>query len=285
MEKKRYVLLVALLLALALVVTGCGGEAANNETANNETGQSTEGTGEEKTTWELIQERGVLVAGLDDTFAPMGFREEGTNELVGFDIDMGEELAKRLGVKIQWQPTEWKGVLGSLNSKKFDVVISGMSITEERLKEIDFSIPYLNTGIGMVVKKGNTSIKTAEDLKDKRVATQTGSSGYKATQKLGLTNVVLYDQYPQAFQDLSLGRVDVIVVDLTTAAHYVTLKPGEYDILDERLVDDIYGIGIRKEDKDLKEAIDNALREMKKDGTLAAISKKWFGKDLTPEMD
>lgn len=276
MKMKRYALLVALMLALAVVITGCGGEAANNET-----GQATEG----KTTLELIKERGVLVAGLDDTFAPMGFREEGTNELIGFDIDMGEELAKRLGVRIEWQPTEWKGVLGSLNSKKFDVVISGMSITEERLKEIDFSIPYVNAGIGMVVRKGDTSVNSAEDLKNVKVATQTGSSGYEATKKLGLDDVALYDQYPQAFQDLSLGRVDVIIVDLTTAAHYVSLKPDEYDILEERLVDDIYGIGIRKEDQDLKEAIDNALREMKEDGTLSAISQKWFGSDLIPEME
>ncbi|WP_066634804.1 transporter substrate-binding domain-containing protein [Desulfolucanica intricata] len=103
-------------------------------------------------TLQQIKEKGVLVAGLDDTFAPMGYRDK-DNNLIGFDIDMGEELAKRLGVKMEWQPTDWNGVILSLKSKKFDVVISGMSITPERQKEINFSTPYLDAGLVMVVSK------------------------------------------------------------------------------------------------------------------------------------
>ncbi|MDS1030469.1 transporter substrate-binding domain-containing protein [Bacillota bacterium LX-D] len=128
-------------------------------------------------------------------------------------------------------------------------------------------------------------MKKADDLKNKVVATQTGSSGAEACTELGLKNVKLYDQYPQAFQDLAIGRVDVIVVDVTTAAHFVSKKPDDFKVLKKRLVEEPYAIGLRKDDKDLKKAIDNALTEMQKDGTLTKISQKWFGDDVTTKAE
>lgn len=275
MKKVKFLGLAVLVLALALAVAGCGGEKAADRPG--------EQAGAEKTTWEEIQERGYMVAGLDDTFAPMGYRDPKTNELIGFDIDMGAELGKRLGVEIKWQPTDWDGVIGALKSKKFDVIISGMSVTDERKKVINFSKNYLKAGIGMVVRKDNNDINSVEDLDGKVIATQTGSSGETACSDLGLKGVKLYDQYPEAFQDLAIGRVDVVVVDVTTAAHYISKKPDTYKVVGERLVDEPYAIGIRKEDKDLKEAIDAALTEMMEDGTLSRISMKWFGDDLIPK--
>lgn len=278
MGRTKLLWLIILVMGLAVFAAGCGGDKADksDEQVN---------PGTEKTTWEMIQEKGVIVAGLDDTFAPMGYRDEKTNELIGFDIDMGKELGKRLGVKVEWQPTDWDGVMGALNSKKFDVIISGMSVTEKRKEVIDFSKNYVNAGIGMVVKKDNTNINSADDLEGKNIATQTGSSGETACQDLGLEDVKLYDQYPEAFQDLAIGRVDVVVVDVTTAAHFVSKKPDTYKVVGGRIVEEPYAIGIRKEDKDLQEAINAALTEMQKDGTLTAISMKWFGDDVTPEAE
>lgn len=278
MGKNKYLWLLVLVLAFGLLASGCGDTGAADKDQN--------GQDEVKTSWELIQEKGEMTVGLDDTFRPMGFRDE-QNNLVGFDIDMGKELEKHLGVAIKWIPTDWTGVTGSLNAKKFDVVINGMSITETRLKEIDFSIPYVNASIGLVVKKGNDEIKTRDDLKGKTVATQGGSSGFEACQDLikdGIldeANLKQYNQYPEAFLDLELGRSDVIVVDLTTAEDYVASKPDVYQIVEEPLVADLYAVGIRKDDQDLKKAIDDALLAMMEDGTLADISKKWFdGKDM-----
>ncbi|MEG6616334.1 amino acid ABC transporter substrate-binding protein [Peptococcaceae bacterium 1198_IL3148] len=282
MSRTKYLVLTLLVIGLALFAVGCGGgeKPATNEQAATE-----------KTTWEQIQEKGVMVVGLDDTFRPMGFRDE-NNELVGFDIDMGKELEKRLGIKIEWMPTEWEGVTGSLNAKKFDAIINGMSITEDRKKAIAFSIPYVNASIGMAVTKDNEEIKTAADLEGKVIATQSGSSGYEACKKLvedGILaeeNVKMYAQYPEAFQDLEIGRVEAIVVDVTTAEDYVSKKPDNYKIVEEPLVADLYAIGLRKDDTDLKEVLDNTLREMMADGTLAEISKKWFdGKDMIAQPE
>ncbi|WP_449241512.1 transporter substrate-binding domain-containing protein [Desulfoscipio gibsoniae] len=281
MRRTKCLWLLMLVLSLALVAAGCGGE----EPAGKSDGQAVSGD-TEKTSWELIQEKGVMTIGLDDTFRPMGFRDE-KGELVGFDIDMGKEIEKRLGIKMEWIPTDWNGVTGALNAKKFDVVINGMSITKERAAAIGFSIPYVNASIGMAVLKDNTDINTKDDLKGKTVATQAGSSGCEACKSLIEEGIIKeaglrqYNQYPEAFQDLSIGRVDVVVVDVTTAEDYIGEKPDAYKIIKKPLVEDMYAIGLRKEDKDLKEVLDKTLREMMADGTLTEISKKWFdGKDM-----
>ena len=281
MKKTKIACLLVLVLALALSVVGCGGDKpaadSQNESANEQT---------EKTTWQTIQETKVMKVGLDDTFRPMGFRDE-NNQLVGFDIDMGTELGKRLGFEIEWIPTDWNGVTGALNAKKFDAIINGMSITEERMEVIDFSIPYVNASIGMAVKKDNNDIKTGEDLKGKVVATQAGSSGYEACKSLvedGVieeANLKLYNQYPEAFQELALGRVDAVVVDVTTAIDFIKKSPDDFKLVEEPLVADLYAIGLRKEDNELREVLNKTLKEMMEDGTLTEISKKWFdGKDM-----
>lgn len=260
MKKYGVILLVVL---LSVGVMGCSGQ--NKDDASS--------------TWERIESEGKIVVGLDDTFAPMGYREKGTNDLIGFDIDMGAEMGARLGIEFEWLPTEWKGVTGSLNSKKFDVIINGLSITDDRKEVIDFTIPYVNAGIGAVVLV-DSDIDSIEDLGDYRVATQTGSSGAEACEKAGYEDVALYDQYPNAFQDLSIGRIDVVVVDATTAFHFLEKKENEYRMLDGRIEREDYAIGLRKEDELLKEKLNGILIEMMEDGTLAALSEKWFGSDV-----
>ena len=262
--KKWGIVLLALLLVLSLAACSSGDA----------------GEPEGDATWARIQAEGKTTVGLDDTFAPMGFREAGTNDLIGFDIDMVEEFSARLGIEFEWIPTEWRGVTGSLNSNKFDMVINGMSITDERQEAINFSIPYVKAGIGAVVLADNTEINSIDDLWDFNLATQTGSSASEALRGIGYEDPVYYDQYPLAFQDLSIGRVDAVIVDATTGAHFMDMKPGEYRLIEGRVVDEYYAIGLRKADTELAEALNGVLRDMMEDGTLAAISEKWFGTDL-----
>lgn len=276
--KKRGLWLVVLMLTLALVAVGCGSSDKEKATTSEPTKQA------EKSTLDQIKEKGVLVAGLDDTFAPMGFREN--NELKGFDIDMGNEIAKRLGVKMQWAPTQWDGVIPALLSKRFDVVISGMTITDERKKQINFSIPYVADGQVMVAKKGTTGINTAADLKGKVVGTQDGSSGLEAVNKIeGLKDKKLYKTYPEAFTDLELGRIPIVVCDRVTSEYYISKRANTFEVVGQQLTQEPMGIAMRKTDPELQQAIDKVLTDMQKDGTLTKISMKWFNKDVTTKAN
>lgn len=232
------------------------------------------------TSWDQVKEAGKLVVGLDDAYPPMGFRDE-NNNLVGFDIDMGAEIEKRLGIKIEWQPTNWDGVIGSLQAKKFDVIISGMTITDERKKEIAFSDPYVKAGQVIVVKSNNDTIKSADDLKGKVVATQLGSSAQSIVE--GMTDVKdkkFYNAFPEAFNDLEIGRIDALIADATLAPHYMTQKEGAYKVVGT-ISEEFMGIGMRQEDVQLREQLNKVIQEMKADGTLKKISEKWFGYDVT----
>jgi len=231
-----------------------------------------------------IQKKGVFVLGLDDQFPPMGFREKGSNEIVGFDIDLAKEVAKRLGVKVKLKSVEWKGVILSLKKGDIDLIWNGMTITPERQKQIAFSKAYLDNRQIIVIKKGS-SIKTKADLKGKIVGLQLGSSSEKAlsgdpeTVK-SLKEVKKYSNNTLALLDLAAGRVDAVVVDEIVGRYYISKKADKYDVIKDDFGHEEYGVGFRKEDLSFADAVNRALTEIKKDGTGSKISKKWFGADI-----
>lgn len=233
--------------------------------------------------WDRVKEAGKLVIGIDDAFPPMEFRNE-KGELVGFDIDASRELGKRLGIEIVHQPTAWKGVIMSLKTKKFDIIWSGMSITDERKKEIAFSDAYIMEKQIMVVKAGNEKIKSVNDLGEASVVgVQLGSTSEEALEKLGkkFKEVKRYDKNTSAFMDLKIGRIDALAVDELVGRYYLSQRPGVYAVLPEPLTSEPIGIGIRKEDVSLRDMIQKTLDEMFADGTMKKISIKWFGDDIT----
>lgn len=272
--KKVGIILLVFIMGLTLLV-GCGKESAASNS------KSTAGT-ETKSdnSLDTVKQAGKLVVGLDDAYPPMEFRDE-KNNLVGFDIDLANEIGKKLGVKVEFMTTEWNGILLALQSKKFDMIVSGLSITEERKKSIAFSEPYVMGGQVIAVKAGNDSIKTLADLKGKKVGCQMGSTGQKAaeTNLKDIKELRKYGKITEAFSELSIGRVDAVIMDAQVGGYYIAKKPGEFVVLKEMVSEEPMGVGFKKEDKQLQNAIQKAIDELKADGTLSKLSVKWFGFD------
>lgn len=232
--------------------------------------------------WERVKKEGKMVVGLDDSFPPMGFRQA-DGKLTGFDIDAAEELAKRLGIKIEWQPTAWDGVIHSLNSKKFDCIWNGMTITEERAKQVAFTKPYIMDGQIAIVNFKEKRFKSIGDLKNYKAGTQKGSSGMEAVKKLKNQPSELkeYEDYPKALLDLEAGRIDVVVVDNVTGRDMIAKRPGKFKLLPGMISKEPFGIAFRKDDQELRAKVQLTIDKMVKDGAMAKISRKWFGDDIT----
>ncbi len=236
--------------------------------------------------WERVKKEGKLTIGIDDAFPPMEFRKD-KNELVGFDIDASKELVKRLGIKVEHLPTVWDTIILSLKSKKFDIIWSTMSITAEREKKIAFTKAYIMEKQVIVVKKGNNKIKGLKDLNEETiVGVLLGPTSEEALKKLNkkFKEIKKYDKNTDAFMDLKIGRIDVLAVDELVGRYYLLQTPGEYgkySVLKESLLSEPIGIGIRREDAELKDKIQKTLDGMFKDGTMKKISIKWFGDDIT----
>lgn len=230
-----------------------------------------------------IKEKGVFVLGLDDSFPPMGFRDK-AGEITGFDIDLAKEVCRRMGVKLKLQPIDWSAKILDLNSKDIDVIWNGLTITDERKENVEFSKPYIANRQIIIVKKAS-GIDTKADLAGKTIGLQLGSSaddavkGDAKTMK-SLGEIVKFEDNVQALMDLEIGRLDAVVVDEILGRYYIAKKEGVFAVATDSFAEEEYGIGFRKGDKDFVAEVDRIMDEMDKDGTSAAISKKWFGEDV-----
>ncbi|HJV36891.1 amino acid ABC transporter substrate-binding protein [Geomonas sp.] len=229
-----------------------------------------------------VKKAGKLVIGLDDAFPPMGYRDA-SGKLIGFDIDAAEEVGKRLGIKIEWQPTAWDGVIHSLNSKKFDCIWNGMTITDERAKEVAFTKPYIMDGQIAVVRFTDKRYKSLKDLKNVKVGAQKGSSALSAVKKLPTAPAELkeYEDNPKALLDLEAARIDVVVMDNVTGRDFIAKRPGKFKVLPGFISKEPFGVAFRKDDTSLRSKVQQTLDKMVKDGTMAKISRKWFAEDIT----
>lgn len=230
-----------------------------------------------------IKEKGVFVLGLDDSFPPMGFRDK-KGQIVGFDIDLAKEVCKRMGVELKLQPIDWNAKILDLNSKGIDVIWNGLTITEERKGKIEFSKPYIANRQIVIVKAGS-GIDTKADLAGKTVGVQLGSSADDAIKSDAKTaksigEIVKFEDNVQALMDLSIGRLDAVVVDEILGRYYISKKEGVYAVATDYFAEEEYGIGFRKGEKAFASEVDRILDEMIKDGAAASISKKWFGEDV-----
>lgn len=228
-------------------------------------------------------ERKKIVVGLDDNFPPMGFRDD-KNTLVGFDIDMAKEAAKRLGMEVEFKPIDWNSKEAELGGKRVDALWNGLTITEKRKANILFTNAYMENK-QIIVVAANSPIKTKADLAGKAVGVQDGSSSIEAVEKeaavaKSFKELKKYPDNVAALMDLKAGRIDALVVDEIVGRYYIAKKANEYAILSDNFGSEEYGVGVRKDDKDLQAKLQKALDDMKKDGTSAKISQQWFGANI-----
>lgn len=232
---------------------------------------------------EKIMDKGTFVLGLDDSFPPMGFRNE-DNEVVGFDIDVAKEVCKRLGVELEIQPIFWSAKEQELNSGNIDCIWNGMSVTDERKEAMVLSDSYMKNKMVFVVKAGS-DYKTLTDLEEKKIGVQSGSSAEQILSEDDISKTfdetIAYSENITAFMDLEIGQIDAVFVDEILANYYIVQNDKDYVVIEESLAEEEYAIGFRKQDTELNEKINEILKEMKADGTLGKISTKWFGKDVT----
>lgn len=226
-----------------------------------------------------------LIIGVDDTFAPMGFLDE-NNELVGFDIDMAKAAAQKLGVTVEFQVINWDMKEQELNQGNVDLIWNGYSITDERKEQVNFTEPYLDNE-QVVVTMADSGITSLEDLEGKVVAAQINSSAVEAMDahpEISDTfgDRPVFDTNDMAIMDMEAGRSDAVVADKVLLEYVISHKedPSLYMILGESFGSEEYAVGVRKDDENLLAALNQALEELKGDGTAAQISEKWFGSDI-----
>lgn len=274
--KRNLVLILLLCFSLTMVLGGCS-------STKNDTNKTPE-PAQTDTSWQDIQDQGYFVMGLDDAFPPMGFRDE-NNEIVGFDIDLAKEAAKRLGVDVKFQTIVWESKLEEINSGNIDVIWNGFSVTPERQKEYLFTKPYIKNR-QVIVVAADSPIKTKADLEGKKIGIQAGSSAQdavladKATYEVIKDNLLEFDDNVMAMKDLKGGGLDAVVVDIIVGKYYVSKHPGEYKFLEEDFGAEDFAVGLRMTDKAFLAEMNKALDDMKADGTASQISNKWFKEDI-----
>ena len=233
-------------------------------------------------TWDEIEERGYFIVGLDDTFAPMGFRDTSGN-LVGFDVDLAKEVSSRLGVEVRFQPIDWDAKVLELNSGAIDMIWNGLTITDSRLEEMSFSFPYIANRQIIMVKTG-TTIATLNDLVGKTVGVQISSASDDIVQASDIYSSLgayqRYDTFNLALVELSNATIDAVVMDEIMGRYIISQNPGQYVVLEDNFGEETYGVGFRLDSTDIRDAINAALTAMINDGTAAQISTTWFGEDI-----
>lgn len=287
--KKSLMVIISLIVALGVVLGGCSSQSASSDKKVASV-TNIKGIGKVKKNEELynslpsrIKKSKVIVNGIDDSYPPMDFRDD-NNNLTGFDIDIDRALSAKLGVQIKNVPTDWSGIIPSLQAKKLDMILSAMGITDDRAKAVSFSEPYFMGGMTIITNKKdqkNNSIKNGKDLKGKVVGVQLGAQAIvDYVEKIpGIKAVKKYDKTTEGLQDLANGRIDAYVDDFQVGSYYMTKVPGQYTKHDLNM-DEPYGIAFRKDDTKLQESVQKAFDELKKEGTLSEISKKWFNDDI-----
>lgn len=271
MKKGKIFLSAVLAISLVGGLAGCSGKSNQ---ANNA------GTTVPKNLLETIKSQGKILIGTEGTYAPFTFHDK-DGKLTGFDVDIANEVAKRLGVKAEFVETKWDGMFAGLDAKRFDMIVNEVGIKPDRQAKYDFSDPYITSRAVLVVAKDNNSITKFEDLKGKKAA-QSLTSNYADIARTNGAEIVTADGFNQSIDLLLSKRADATVNDSLSYYDMLKQKPDTaVKIAAEQKDAGSSGIMFRKGNKELVDAVNKALADMKADGTYKTISERWFGVDVS----
>lgn len=277
--KKALSLMTAAALVLSLAACGstassaASSEAVSSDAASSEAASS-EAASETETAELSTVEPGKLIMSTNAAFPPYEMTTD-SGEFEGIDIETAQAIADKLGLELQIDDMDFDAALLAVQQGKSDMVMAGVTVTDERQNVMDFTDSYA-TGIQSIIVKEDSDIASVDDLAGKKIGTQRGTTGYLyCSDDFGDENVVAYDNGLTAVQMLNNGQVDCVVIDNAPAKEFIAANPG-LKLLDTAYVEESYAIGIGKGNTELKDAINTALEELKADGTLQAIVDKYI---------
>lgn len=261
-------------LAAGMLLGGAG--CSSNSSSKSDTNA----TGDQSL--QKVLDSGKLILGLDATFKPMGYTNE-KDEIVGFDIDVAAEVCKRMGVELVKQPINWDTKEEDLDGGRIDCIWNGMSINPERANRMNLSEPYMKNKMVFIVP-ANSEAKSMSDLANSKIGVQNGSTAQTILQECEIGSTITESAMAtniEAMQQMELGLVDAVFLDVIVADYEINMGNKDYRVLPDGLEEEEYAIGFRKNDKALRDKVQEILGEMKKDGKLGEISTAWFGSDIT----
>lgn len=267
-------MLTAILLMVVLVVSACGSKTTDNGSSNG---------AQASNELEQIKSAGTMKVGMMGTYRPYNFLND-NKEMDGFDADIAREVAKRLGVEVEFVSQEFSGLTPSLQSKKIDAIISQMTITDERKQALDFSEGYITNQVKIIVKNDNNDITKLEDFKGKTIGVGLGTNDEtylrnEVLPKVGDFTIKTYDDVITSLKDLDAGRIDATINNLYALKPIIDSNGFKIKAVGEPIKSDQAGIAVRKNNPELVAALNEALQGMKDDGTYNTIFKKWFGEE------
>lgn len=285
--KKKIVSVILCAAMATTVLAGCGSSnTASTDAAAEETTEDVEAeaTTEEAEDAEAAEEAtdaaevttvepGVLTMGTNATFPPYEYKDG--DAVVGIDPDIAQALADKLGLKLEVVDMEFDSLIASVQSGKVDIVLAGMTVNEERKKNVDFTDPYAN-GVQVIIVADGSDIATFDDLAGKLIGVQQGTTGHTyCSDDWGEGNVVAFQSGAAAVQALQQGKVDCVVIDQEPAKAFVEANDG-LKILDTQYANEDYAAAVSKKNPELTEALNKALQELKDDGTVQEILDKYI---------
>ncbi|MEC3607412.1 cystine ABC transporter substrate-binding lipoprotein TcyA [Bacillus glycinifermentans] len=268
MKKAIFAVLMTLLIT---VTAACGASGDNADNKN---------TGRDKNLWSQIKDKGVLTIGTEGTYEPFTYHDKKADKLTGYDVEVMQEVAKRLGLKAEFKETQWDSMFAGLNSKRFDVIANQVG-KKGREDKYDFSDPYTTSQAVVVTKADNNSLKSEKDVKGKKAA-QSLTSNYNDLAKKAGANIEGVEGMAQSFQLIQQGRVDLTYNDKLAVLNYLKTSGNKnLKIAFETGEPQTTHFAFRKGSGELVDKVNSALKDMKEDGTLSKIGKKWFGENVT----